>query len=347
MAKTALSALAVSAFCEDLAMMLAAGIQVDDALSLICGDSKEGLLGQAAAAVLEKVQLGTPLAQAVEESGWFPGYAAQLIGAGEAAGRTENVLRQLAVYYETQDKLEKKMKSAVFYPAMLLFLMAAVLAVLVMRVLPVFSGVYTSLAGSVAASSYSYVLAADVIGWVSLCVVLVLTVLLLAGVVVLRTHRGGGAMRRLLEKLPFTAAASRRMAEAQFTTALATLTASGLDTDLSMARAAEMVTHTGLRAQLETCRRQMEEGRSLAQVIYENEVFEPLYARMLMSGARAGSLDGVLARLAQLFTEDANGKINRVIDSVEPALAGFLTVSVGATLLAVMLPLIGILTSIG
>ena len=120
-----------------------------------------------------------------------------------------------------------------------------------------------------------------------------------------------------------------------------------MDTDTAMERASDMVRHRALRAQLESCRRQMLEGRSLAQAIYDNRVFEPLYARMLMSGARSGNLDQVLARLAQVFSEDANMRMGRIIDSVEPVLAGFLTVSVGITLLAVMLPLIGILTSIG
>ena len=67
------------------------------------------------------------------------------------------------------------------YPAVLLFLMAGVLAVLVARVLPVFTGVYTGLAGSVAASSYAYITAANIIGWASLCLVIVLTALLLTG----------------------------------------------------------------------------------------------------------------------------------------------------------------------
>ena len=108
MAAKILRSLAVSAFCEDMAMMLAAGIQVDDALSLMRGDSGDGPLYDAASAVLERVQMGEPLAEAVEQCGYFPAYAAQLVAAGEAAGRTESVLKSLAVYYETQDKLEKR-----------------------------------------------------------------------------------------------------------------------------------------------------------------------------------------------------------------------------------------------
>ena len=314
MAAKILRSLAVSAFCEDMAMMLAAGIQVDDALFLMRGDSGDGPLYDAASAVLERVQMGEPLAEAVEQCGYFPAYAAQLVAAGEAAGRTESVLKSLAVYYETQDKLEKRLKSAVIYPAVLLFLMAGVLAVLVARVLPVFTGVYTGLAGSVAASSYAYVTAANIIGWASLCLVIVLTALLLTGAAAARTQRGNGLFRTLFEKLPFTSAAARRLAEAQFTTALATFTASGMDTDTAMERASDMVRHRALRAQLESCRRQMLEGRSLAQAVYDNRVFEPLYARMLMSGARSGNLDQVLARLAQVFSEDANMRMGRIID---------------------------------
>lgn len=202
MAAKILRSLAVSAFCEDMAMMLAAGIQVDDALSLMRGDSGDGPLYDAASAVLERVQMGEPLAEAVEQCGYFPAYAAQLVAAGEAAGRTESVLKSLAVYYETQDKLEKRLKSAVIYPAVLLFLMAGVLAVLVARVLPVFTGVYTGLAGSVAASSYAYITAANIIGWASLCLVIVLTALLLTGAAAARTQRGNGLFRTLFEKLP-------------------------------------------------------------------------------------------------------------------------------------------------
>ncbi|MFQ9680481.1 MAG: type II secretion system F family protein [Ruthenibacterium lactatiformans] len=230
-----------------MAMMLAAGIQVDDALSLMLGDSGDGPLYDAASAVLERVQRGEPLAEAVEQCGYFPAYAAQLVAAGEAAGRTESVLKSLAVYYETQDKLEKRLKSAVIYPAVLLFLMAGVLAVLVARVLPVFTGVYTGLAGSVAASSYAYITAANIIGWASLCLVIVLTALLLTGAAAARTQRGNGLFRTLFEKLPYTSAAAAAGGGAIYW-ALATFTASGMNTDTAMERASDMVRHRALRA---------------------------------------------------------------------------------------------------
>ena len=79
----------------------------------------------------------------------------------------------------------------------------------------------------------------------------------------------------------------------------------------------------------------------------ESGVFEPIYARMLTIGARSGSMEDVLGRLSLTFFDDAIMKMDRLVDGVEPALAAFLTVAVGATLVSVMLPLIGIMGSIG
>ena len=91
----------------------------------------------------------------------------------------------------------------------------------------------------------------------------------------------------------------------------------------------------------------MQKGKGLSTALFEQKVFEPLYGRMLISGARSGQADTVLARLSQLFTQDAQAAMDALIDSIEPILAAFLTLAVGVTLLAVMLPLIGILGSIG
>jgi type IV pilus assembly protein PilC len=87
--------------------------------------------------------------------------------------------------------------------------------------------------------------------------------------------------------------------------------------------------------------------RSLAQAIAENDVFEPFYARMLAVGTVSGGVDATLASLSQTFFDDALVKLDRVTNAIEPILAAFLTISVGATLISVMLPLIGIMTSVG
>ncbi len=347
MAKNELSSLAVSAFCENLAMMLEAGIQPDEAAALLAEDTSTGPFQQAAKAMQRSLLLGASLSQAAKDTGMFPDYAVQMIAAGEVSGRTDGVLRSLARHYAGQDQLEKKLKSAVVYPGILLGLMALILIVLLAKVLPVFTGVYQSLAGDVASSSYAYIRLAYGVGWAALIVTLLLAALLAAGLILSRTTAGRAKLSGLFERLPLTAPASRKLAVARFTSALSIFTASGVDVDTAMNAAGEMVAHGGLQAQIQRCKAAMAEGKGLATAIFEQRLLEPLYGRMLLSGARSGSTENVLARLAQLFTQDADQALDRLIDSIEPVLAGFLTLAVGITLLSVMLPLIGILGAIG
>ena len=108
-----------------------------------------------------------------------------MLAAGERSGRTVQVLNSLAGYYDAQDRLQARLKSAVLYPLVLLLLMAAILAVLLARVMPVFTGVYASLSGSLTASSYRYIAAGYVFGGAALAV----TALLASGARRLRAAR--------------------------------------------------------------------------------------------------------------------------------------------------------------
>ena len=90
----------------------------------------------------------------------------------------------------------------------------------------------------------------------------------------------------------------------------------------------------------------LDNPRSLSQAIAEKGVFEPLYARMLNVGMRSGSTDETLAQMSTTFFDDAVMQIDQSLDRIEPIFAAFLTIAIGATLIAAMLPLVGIMGSI-
>ena len=343
MAKKELGSLEVSAFCESLAMLLAAGTPADEAVGLLGEGETAGPVQAAAQAVQQRLLAGEGLAGAVQASGAFPAYAARMVAAGEAAGRTEQVLEGLARHYDNQYRLRQKLRSAVVYPVILLGLTAAILAVLVAKVLPVFNGVYQSFAGEVSASAYAYLRLAYGVGWAALALTLLLAALVALTALAARGGRGRAVLAAAFERCPLTARAARQLAVARFTTGLYIFTASGLDADTALAGAAGMTGHKGLSDGIRACAARMEQGEGLAGAVGAEKLFEPLYARMLLGGARAGSLEKTLGRLAELFSRDADEQVDRLIDCIEPALAGFLTVAVGVTLLAAMLPLIGIL----
>ncbi len=345
-----LTAADVSVFCEGMAMMLSAGIQTDEALSLLDIRSGNARLSAVCDIAYRRVLAGEGLAAAMRATGAFPSHAVGMVEVGERSGRLEQTLRRLMVYYDEESRVFAKIRTAVGYPAALLCVMAVIVAFTVWVVLPVFIQVYEGLAGSLAAGSSASIAASIGIGWAALIITVLGAAAAVAAVVASRTPRGNAMLQRSFERLPITRPIMEKLALSRFTLVLSTYVASGVNDDVALAQSLETVEHPRIREHAQRALQLMRDPDSacgLSTAIAESGLLDALSARMLVVSARTGSVENVLAGLGETFFNDAADGIDRVVDSVEPLLAALLTIAVGATLLAVMLPLIGIMGSIG
>ena len=350
MAQELLESSALSAFCGSIATMIRAGIQVDEAVLMLGENRERSRFQEVCAATYDHVVAGSTLAEAMEASGGFPPYAVGMVATGEHAGHLENVLRSLEQYYDEEARLLAKLRQCVTYPAILLVIMTIIVAFSTFVILPVFTRVYESMALSLTVGSLMSVGVSRGIALMSLIIMAICATVACWLAISTRTVRGHGRIMNLLERLPLTRKAMYQMALSRFTASLSAYVASGISSDESLLRASQNVQHKDLQAHLTKAHEAMvslDNPRSLAQAIGECEVFEPLYARMLNVGIRSGSADEALSEFAEAFFEDSVGQIDHALDLVEPALAALLTISVGVTLLAVMLPLVGIMRAIG
>ena len=349
MSKKKLDELGVSAFCESMAMMLQAGIQIDEAIDLLQSEhgSGTGVLEKGLAVMKKELDGSSGLADAMRKSGVFPDYAIQMIESGEDYGRLEDILFRLSDYYADQKTIADKLRGALTYPAAMLVLIIAVLTVMLAMVLPAFTDVYESLTGSLAASSYRYVYWAYAICWIALGVMLLLSAALLIGFAMWKTGKRG-KVEALLRKNKLCASILESMGMFRFTAALGTFLASGDMQDDAMEKSVPMTDCAPVEERLRRCMKRMkEEGRSIAQTAYDEDLFEPVYGRMLLAGERSGNLERVLRRLSMLLQQKCNMLVDRLVGIVDPALSGILMATIGLSLLSVMLPLIGMMNSVG
>lgn len=343
--KKMLSSAQINVFCGSIAMMLRSGVPLSQAAAMFAQDAV-GPLGEAAGVITSALEEGCGFAEAAEQTGAFPPYALGVFRTAELSGRLDETLERLAEEYDREHRLTQRLKTTLSYPAALLLMMCGVLAVLVFGVLPMFQGVYTSITGSLAASSYAYVLAAAAVGRVSLVLCALVSAVLLVMCLLLREEAGRKKLRTLMEKVYLTRSASRLLALSRLTDTLATLLASGTDPDEAMEMAQELTEHGGLKAALGFCREQMDQGAGLASALVQGQVLPPLYGRMLLGGSESGRLAETMEDLSQRLGREAEESLCAVMDRTEPMLIGFLTLSVGLTLLGVMLPLLGILGAV-
>lgn len=350
MAETKLSSAELRVFFENVALMLAVGVQTDEAVHMLAESAEDSTLRSKSQLVYSELIQGKRLSAAMQDCDAFPAYAIKLVAAGERTGRTESTLRSLAEYYDEEERLFSKVHASIGYPCVLLCVLSVILAFTVAAILPVFLNVYESMAGGLASSSYGMVQVGMVIGWVALGITLLLTVVALIAFALSRTTNGRAKLMRTLGKMPFARDAFYSLALSRFASALSVYTASGMNIDDAVGEALATVEHDGLRVKVATAYGSMIEpvrASGLSTAFASAEVFDAQHIRMLTFGMRTGRIDDVLAELSEDFFQEAIEGFDAMVDKVEPALAGFVTVAVGATLIAVMLPLIGIMGTIG
>lgn len=350
MSHKVLDSAATAVFCDSVASMIGAGMQVDESLLLLCENRAPSQLQEACSDTYDLVSSGYPLSEAMAESEWFPKYATDMVVAGESAGRVDETLAGLAAYYGEESRILAKLRESVSRPLAMLLLTTAILAVMTFAVMPTFSRSYTNMSSVLSIDAGGSIQVATVIGVVALVLSSVCSLVALWLWVGSRGGDGGKFLIRTLSKIPLTAPAMRQIALSKFTAALATYVAAGATGEEAMHQSMGAIDDPALGEVVERAYQDMtraDSPRSFGQAVEENGVFEPLYARMLNVGIKAGRIDEVLMEFAEMFRQDAASQLDSLVDGAEPVLATFMTLSAGVAMIAVMLPLVGMMVAMG
>jgi len=257
------------------------------------------------------------------------------------------VMSGLADFYERSARLSARIRSAMTYPLVLLIMMAAVIVLLVVRVLPIFSNIFVSLGGDMPPFSRG-VLLAGLFLQRNFAVLLAAAAGLVAALwVFFRIPTG----RRLLDRarlgLPGLRGLYRKIYASRFSMAMSYMLASGIDMDTSLEMAETIMDNRIVAARVADARAAMSRGEEPFAALGRTGIFPRLFIRMLAMGSKAGELDTVMGKVARSYEGEVDAQLNRLTSVIEPLLVVVLSAVVGGILLTVMLPLIDIMSSIG
>ncbi|MCR4955944.1 MAG: type II secretion system F family protein [Lachnospiraceae bacterium] len=337
----------LSAFTLQMSLLLHAGINVADGLHLLAEDEKNKSIKELLLELADDVDDGKQLSEAMENSGCFPSYMVNMTYTGEMTGRGEESFKAMAEHYESQRQLNDRIRRAVTYPLVLLVLMLLIIGILLVKVLPIFNTVYQQLGGQLTG------MAAGLLGVGeglknSLPVLGVILAIVLLAVIIIgcvksvrykvergyRKHFGG---KGILKKVGM----------ARFASALSM----GMMSGLPMEEALEMAMNfneeaDATKARYEQCLSKLKDGEPIAGALRDTEIFAPMYCRMLALGVRSGAGDSIMEEISKRLEEDAVNAIDDRVSRIEPTIVIVTSIIVGIILLAVMLPLMNIMSTI-
>ena len=333
----------LSEFCHAMAMTLHAGMYPAESIDILLDENTTDAEKKIYTKVRKKLKNDQVLSDAMEATGMFPSYAIQMCRLGEKTGSTDEVMERLSTYYQREADLRVSLHNAVFFPAMITLLMLAVIAVLLVFVIPVFDQVFQELGTNLNATA-SFFLKTGIFlrsssSWI-VCILLVLIVL------VVYTFKTESGRKHLLNKMPFTKKRNENIDRLRFADTMSTIMKSGLMPEEGMAAAKDLCLSDSYPKIITACMNKMAEGASISQAMETSGVFTGIPQRMCRLAARTGDLDSTFDEIADYYQNEIDQLTNNRLSIIEPVCVVTLSLIIGLILLSVMFPLLGILTSL-
>ena len=338
----------LAAFCRDTALLLDANIPLHLGYADIYEDgAADARLSRAAQSVTAETGAGARLSEALERSGAFPKHLCDMTRTGEQAGRLDDVMRQLAAYYERNAAFRNRLAGALVYPVILIGMMTVVVAVLLFTVLPVFADVLAQFDQAAAAGTDAVLRSSRVVCIVILALLALSILIGGAALLLSRSRKGAALLRHLLAGFGPTKKILCDMAASDFAAGFAALIASGFSAEESIEALVPAIEHPRVRERAQTALEALRRGEGQSRALIGSGLFGPMDNHLIAVAVRTGTLDAASDSLAQRCDEKVADTLERAAALVEPVLIACLTLVIGAVMLSVMLPLIRILSSIG
>ncbi len=331
--------------CNQLSLILRSGISLNDGLVMLLDDVEDNYSRDIINQLSDSVNDQKSLYSSMQDVGVFPPYMISMIKIGESSGHLENVLTGLSEHYLREANLKSSIKSAILHPAILLVIMSAVIAVLIVKVLPVFKDAFVQIGAQYSSATSNAVKFASNAGIIVLIIIGCILAFALIMFAISYNAKGKKFLYSLFSKVFFLKGLSEKMSIAKFASATYLMLSSGFDNSESLSLSKEVVTNTKIKSKITECEKKVANHETFSGAIVESKIFPALYSQMIKISYKSGAIDDVWHQIANKYEEDVNSSLDNMVSFIQPVMVGFLTIIIGVILVSVLLPLMGIMTT--
>ena len=337
----------VSVFCTQIAMLLSSGITPSEGVYILYTEMENRATKDMLKVLYEALKSGDELFEALKKTNSFPDYMIHMIKIGEATGKLEHVLMALSAYYERESQIKASIKIAVAYPFALFAMMSVVLLVLVYRILPLFESMFMELSEDIAVSTDKMIYFGITTGKFIAITVGVLFLCTLIMILWYCTSNGKRRMDRIFARLVFTKKLVEMNDIGKFISSMALMISSGMSTrealELAYDSSENQIIHNKITKSMEY----IDGGKSLDEALRESNLIIGMEGRMVSIAAKSGSSDTMFVKLSEQYNIKTTLTLNKISSYIDTILVVSLSVMVGTVVIAVMIPLDNMISSIG
>ena len=327
-------------FTRQFSTMIDAGLPIVQSLDVLFDQTDNKALKDVIRSVRKDVSGGSTLADALgKHPKVFDDLYVNMVKAGEAGGVLNTILNRIAMFIEKANKLKKKVKGAMIYPATIVVVAVGVVTILLLFVIPVFAELYGGMGKALPAPTQITINVSD---WFRA------NFLYLAGGIVLaiialrmyaKTNQGQIVIDGIMLKLPILGDLLRKVAVARFSQNMSILLASGVPILDGLAITARTAGNKIIEKAIMDARISISEGKTVAEPLAASKVFPPMVCQMVAIGENTGALDTMLKRVGDFYEDEVDNAVANLTALMEPLIMIVLGVILGGLVISMYLPI--------
>jgi type IV pilus assembly protein PilC len=335
-------------FTRQFATMINSGLPLVQSLDILATQTENKAFAKVIAQVQHDVESGHTLADALRQHPKvFTDLYTNMVAAGEVGGILDVILLRLATFLEKNDRLIRKIKGAMVYPAVILTVAVAAVALLLIMVIPTFQNMFDGAGIALPGPTRFVIFLSETLQsyWYVFIAAIAAAVFIIR--TIYRTKDGRLAIDRLLLRAPIFGNLLRKSAVARFTRTLGTLVSSGVSIleglEITARTAGNRVIHDAVMES----RSSIAGGDTIADPLKRSGVFPPMVVQMINVGEQTGGLDEMLTKIADFYDEEVDQAVEALLAAMEPIMIVFLGGIVGGMIVAMYLPIFDMIGAVG
>jgi len=327
-------------FARQLATMIDAGIPILQALEIASEQTDHKQFKKILRDVAKRVASGSSIYRAMSHHQHvFSEFFVHIVKAGEESGNLDEILDRVAIYLEKTEKLIRKVKSAMVYPAVVMLMALGITALMLIKVIPVFVDMYAGFDVELPKPTQMLIGTSDFLRANILMVSMAVGGLIFLFKVFAGTKGGRFFVDAVKLQLPVFGPLLRKVAVSKFTRTLGTLLRSGVPILRAMDIVAKTSGNNVLEKAIGSCGKSIREGRKISEPLKEVKVFPPMVVRMIAVGEASGEMEKMLAKISDFYDDQVDAAVAGLTSMIEPLVIAFMGIVIGGIVVSMFMPM--------
>ncbi len=337
----------LSHFCRQLSVIMDSGINTIKGLQVLKMQTPDKRTQDEIERLINGVKRGLTISEAMDEPGsLFPSILTGVVRAGESTGKIDIVLRSMADYYEKENLLGKKVKSAAVYPMIVLAMAFVLVIFFVQFLMPMVINIVESSGGKL------FLITKIVIGISTLMgsYYYIIIPFLILGILGIKNFfsrdKGKRILDRIILKVPMLGTTRKNIISLRFAMAMYVFTISGFSILQGLVLLKSIVGSPLAEDSIDTAIKGLQRGESISENFKRDQFFDDILVQMISIGEETGQMQKLTEKLVDYYDKEVELGINKLISLAEPVLMLVIGVIVGLLIISVALPMMTIFTNV-